>query len=250
VPNYTGATANNAFGTVNALGLSNNNTFFGNVIDSVNHRLFVTDTTNNRVLVFNLDTNNNLVDKTPDNVLGQANFTTATANNTQSGMNSPSGLAYDATNQRLFVAEYSGHRVKVWDVTAITDGENAINVLGQANFTTATAANSQSGMNGPIGLAYDATNQRLFVSENTAHRVKVWDVTAITDGENAINVLGQTTFTGASATTTQSGMNAVHGITFDATNQRLFVAQVAGANRVTVYDVASIIDGENAVNVL
>ncbi|MEK9208807.1 MAG: hypothetical protein AAB910_01880, partial [Patescibacteria group bacterium] len=45
------------------------------VVDTANHRLFVTDWYNNRVLVFNLDTSNALIDRTADFVLGQTNFT-------------------------------------------------------------------------------------------------------------------------------------------------------------------------------
>ena len=82
----------------------------------MNHRLFIADSGNNRVLEFDLNSSNQLVDKTPDHVLGQATFYTNTAATTQSGMSRPSGLAYDSTNNRLFVADQTNSRVTIYNV--------------------------------------------------------------------------------------------------------------------------------------
>jgi DNA-binding beta-propeller fold protein YncE len=218
----------------------------GLAFDDANNRLFVTQTTGNRVTVYDVAS---ITDgENAVNVLGQATFTATTAATTQAGMNVPYDAAYDSANQRLFVSEGTGNRVKVYDVAAITDGENAVNVLGQATFTATTAATTQAGMNAPRGLAYDSANTRLYVAQATGNRVTTYDVAAITDGENAVNVLGQATFTATTAASTQAGMNAPMGIAFDGTNSRLFVAQTTG-NRVTMYDVAAITDGENATGV-
>ena len=243
-PIYTKSAAHNG---PSKLGLST--PVIGLALDPTDNRLFVSDTSNNRVLVYNLDSNKLLVDRIPDNVLGQANFYTSTAATTQAGMNVPNGIAFDDANNRLFVSQGTGNRVTTYDVTAITDGENAINVLGQTNFTNTAAATTQIGMNVPFDVTYDSANTRLFVSEGTGTRVKTYDVAAITDGENAINVLGQTNFTNTDAATTQTGMNAPRGIAYSSANTHLYVSQTTG-NRVTVYDVAAITDGENAINVL
>jgi sugar lactone lactonase YvrE len=244
--NYSQSTINNNNGSTFDLGF---NTPYDVVIDDVNHRMFVSDRVNHRVLVYNLDNDNILVEKTPDFVLGQANFTANAAANTQAGMNQPTALAYDPTTNLLFVAQAGNHRVTVYDVAGITNGENAFRVLGQSNFTNSSAANSATGMSNPSGLAYDAVNQRLFVANSGNHRVTVYDVSTITNGEAAINVLGQTSFTGSSAATSATGMRTPAGLAYDAANQRLYVAD--GANhRVTVYDVAAITNGEAAVNVL
>lgn len=219
----------------------------GLAYDSTNNRLFVAQSTNNRVTVYDVSTITNGENAVA--VLGQSTYTGGSAANSQSGMSSPRALAYDSTNQRLFVAQQGNNRVTVYDVNAITNGENAVAVLGQSTYTGASAANTSTGMNFPAGLAYDSTNQRLFVSNNANHRVTVYDVNSITNGEAAVNVLGQGNFTNSSSNVTLAGMSFPAGLAYDSTNSRLFVAQTNG-NRVTAYDVTSITNGENAINVL
>jgi len=75
----------------------------------------------------------------------------------------------------------------------IANGENAINVLGQTSFTAATGATSQSRMKNPQGVSIDPLTHTLFVADTSNHRVTVYDVTVITNGENATGVLGQPT---------------------------------------------------------
>lgn len=205
-------------------------------IDSVHHRLFLSDKSNNRVLVFNLNGSNQLADRTPDNVLGQSSFFTDASAVSQSGMNLPRGLAYDSVNDRLFVTDSQNHRVLVFDTATISDGENAVSVLGQTDFVSGAATVNQARMSTPVGLSYDSANSRLFVAQTTGNRVTVYDVTSITNGENAVNVLGQTNFTNLATGNTQAGMNQPRGLAYDSTNSRLFVSQ--GNNRVTVYNAA------------
>src|SRR5690606_12428646 len=221
----------------------------GLAYDSINNRLFVSQNSANRVSVFDVAT---ITDNEPAiNVLGQPDFTSSTFAVTQEGMRSPAGLAYDSVNNRLFVAQDSNaHRVTVYDVTTITDGEPAINVLGQTDFTTATSGLTQSKFNTPRGLAYDPLTSRLYVAEGSNHRVTVFDVAAITDGENAINVLGQANFTTNSSAISQAKTAFANGLALNAAGDRLYVVQQFSHNRVTVFDVAAITDGENALNVL
>ena len=72
-------------------------------------------------------------------------------------------------------------------------------------------------MDGPRNTAFDSGNNRLFVGEADNNRVLVYDIAAITNGENAVNVLGQVNFTSGgsngdgSANANQSGMSRAHG---------------------------------------
>jgi DNA-binding beta-propeller fold protein YncE len=238
----------------------------GSALDLQNHRLFVADNTNMRILVFPLDANNNLATTSASYVLGlptlyswlpSGNFL-VTASNTWNTI----GLAYDPVSERLFEAEEANSRILVFNVatSTITNGETADYVLGSINFTSVAATSTQSGLNNPWGLAYDVTNTRLFTCDWFNNRVMVFNVatSTITNGENASYVLGQPNFTSRIATTTQSGLRLPPtlnypgcGVDYDEANQRLFVADTNN-NRVMVFNVATstITNGENADYVL
>lgn len=233
--------------TPNRLGLSDPQ---GVVLDLANHRLFVTDRLNSRVLVHNLSNSNQLIDGVADFVLGQPDFRSAIFTTTAATMSFPIGLAFDAERNLLFVADSFSSRVLVFDVGTITNGEDAIAVLGQADFTTvinspATAAR----MSQPMGLAYDSSTRRLFVGDAAFRRVTVFDLTDITNGEAAINVLGKADFVTTTGAASSSVLGAVRQVAFDSVNRRLFVSD-RQFHRVMVFDVASISDGEAAVNVV
>ena len=72
--------------------------------DTSNHRLFVSEPENNRILVFNLKSDDTLMDDIPDNVLGQLDFVTFTPGTTDSKFNMPQIIAYDPEDNLLFLS--------------------------------------------------------------------------------------------------------------------------------------------------
>jgi DNA-binding beta-propeller fold protein YncE len=243
-PSYMKGLANNA---PDRLGLSSP-TYLA--FDTVRHQLFVSDGTNGRVLVFNLDSSNRLLDHIPDNVLGKPDFASSNSGSaTQSGMSNPQGIAYDAVGNRLFVADSNLHRILVFDTTSISNGENATNLFGQSIFTTSSSGTTAGKLNQPQGLSYDSVGQRLFVADRGNNRVSVFDVASVSDGEDAVFVLGQPDFSTTTLGLTIAKLRAPRDISYDSAGSRLFVAD--GSNhRVIVYNTASISNGEDAVNVL
>lgn len=257
--NYTQGTINNNAASPNALGFDAPN---NSAIDPVNHRLFVADADNNRVLVYNLNTDNSISTAsgghTASHVLGQTNFTNnGEQNNTdvegQSGFVDPLDLAFDAVNNRLFVADYGNGRVLVFSTSSISNGMNASYVLGNSDFTGDGGGTTQSGLHGPVALAYDTANTRLFVADSDDNRVLVYNVATgtIANGENASYVLGQTTFTASGTGHSQSKLDQPDALAYDPVFRRLFVADNHN-NRVMVFNNApgTIANGENASNVL
>ena len=230
----------------NALGLNSPQDI---AIDPVAHKLFIVERLNSRVVVHNLDSSNNLIDKTADNVFGQSDLTSNGDVTTQSGLDRPTGVAVDTTNSLLFVADTDNNRVMIFDYTSITNGENAVNVFGQAAFNTSTSATSATGMSAPASLAFDPATNYLYVGQTGSQRISVFDTTAISDGESAVNVLGAPDFTTTGSGLTAAEIGSVEALAIDSSGQRLFAADDS-RNRVLVYDIASISDGENAVNVL
>jgi DNA-binding beta-propeller fold protein YncE len=233
----------------NATGFNFN---LGVALDKTNHRLFAGDLGNNRVLVFNLNSDNMPTDREADFVLGQPNISTATASTTAHGMNQPIGLAVNNAGTRLYVADFGNNRVLVFDVTpgVLTDGKDASNVIGQQNFTSAVATTTQTGLKNPQGVVFDEAHSRLFVSDNTNNRILIYDTSSgISNGMAAAHVLGQNTFSTATASTTASSLITPYNPVYDSTNDRLIVSDF-GNNRVLVYNTATITDGQTAVSVL
>ena len=60
-------------------------------IDTVDKRLFVSDPTRHRVLVFTLNSDNTIGSKIPAYVIGQTNFLSGSASTTQSTFDTPRG---------------------------------------------------------------------------------------------------------------------------------------------------------------
>ena len=93
-------------------------------------RLIVSDTWNNRVLVWNgIPSSDN---QKPDLVLGQPNFETNKAGLGASGMNWPMGVATDGN--KLIVGDAYNDRVLIWNSFPTSNGQPADLVLGAPGF--------------------------------------------------------------------------------------------------------------------
>ncbi len=265
---FTTSNANNG-GSVGARGLGSEVRSIK--LDTVNHRLFVADRNNNRVLVYNLDSSNNLIDHDADNVIGQASLTaTAAVACTATSVGSPSGIEYDSTNNRLFVvSNHSGtnSRVMVFDLSGgITDGMAATNVLGQTNLTTcvSSVSRTQKNLYFPFDMLYDNTSGLLYVSDLSHNRVMAYDArpgvasgmtvcgattTGLVDNMNASCVLGQPDFITATSGNSDIKINGALGLALDSTHNRLYVSEYAG-NRIKVYDTSVLSNGMAASYVI
>jgi DNA-binding beta-propeller fold protein YncE len=206
--------------------------------DSVNQRLFVDDSNNNRIMIFNVPTGSSLTNITAVAILGQSDYTTATAHTTQTGLSiaygtgsgTPSGMSYDSTNNRLFVPDTRNNRIMVFNVNPSTLSTAAINELGQSDYVTATSHTTQAGFNSPQSATYDSANTRLFVADTNNSRVLVFNVatSSISNGENAQAVIAQNGFT--TATPHFAGLDgngaSING-SFDSTLNTYFDVQYA-----------------------
>ena len=218
----------------------------GLAIDTTGNRLFVADTRNSRVLVFDISHLANGLSATA--VLGWPDFNGGAPRTTQDGMSEPTTVAYDPSDNRLFVGDDGNGRVLVYNVSSIINGMPASYVIGKPSFTSSSNCTaSSSNLCHVSGLAYDDSGKRLFVSDGNLSRVLVFNVSTATNGMVASNVLGQSVFTTHNQSVSQSGVTQPGQIAYDASNNRLFVTDVS---RVLVYPTTSITDGENAVNVI
>ncbi len=150
-------------------------------------RLFVADTDNNRVLIWNqLPT----MGEAADVVLGQPDLHTGLEGGGPSGLDGPKSVWF--AGGKLFVADSDNRRVLIWNSQPATNGQAADVVLGQPNFTSDAAAVTAAGMDYPIGIWSDGT--RLVVVDTGNHRVLIWQTIPSTSGAPADTVVGQSDF--------------------------------------------------------
>ncbi|MCX5788245.1 MAG: NHL repeat-containing protein, partial [Elusimicrobia bacterium] len=161
--------------------------------------IWVADTGNHRVLRFPKGagfTNGGTADK----VIGQANFTSGSAN--QGGavsalsLASPSGVAFDGSGN-LWVVDKGNNRVLRFPKGGgFTDGMAADLVLGQADFVSGAPATTATRLKAPGGIAFDLSGN-LWVGDSSLggnNRVLRYSKPFST-GMAADLVLGQLTFT-------------------------------------------------------
>jgi hypothetical protein len=257
-PIYTTSAANNGsgHGFPNAIGLDDPTSV---ALDPVDHRLFVADRSNNRVVAFRLDSHNHIASHTAIFVLGASDFTTqgsgATTQSTFGGVDL--NLTYDSVNKRLFVSDWSKNRILCFNVPpnagSEINGENATFVLGQSDFFSSTQHTSQNGFWHPVNPLYDKANNRLFVADQLNNREMIFhipsDATSSINGENADYELGQRDFNTSSYSDppAQNTMHEPACAGYDPINNRLFVTDYDN-DRVLVFPVPlnTNLNGENA----
>ena len=240
-------------------------------LDTVDHRLFLTDNYGHRVLIFQLDHLNRIQDRDAKWVLGQKDLWTSVIlpGRDARTIKLPLAVTYDESHQRLFVADAWNDRVLVYDMRPgkVSSGMAASYVLGQPDFLTAVAATRPDRFDfgttrgfgiGPtngraVGLTVDKTHQRLFVTDGGNNRVLVFDIhpLRIRNGAEAIAVLGQGDFTSKKAGLSASRWERPGDLVYDENHRRLFV-EVPFQHRVLVFDVRpeKLVNGMEAFLVL
>ncbi len=238
-------------------------------LDPVDHRLFVADEYNHRVVVWQLDALNRVSDRSARWVLGQPDLRSSYMGPpTASNMTVPLAVAYDPVSKRVFVGDGYQNRVLVYDAApgTLATGMSASVVVGQEDFESVAFGAGRDRLNFgvrmgrgiasnflPMGLAVDSDGQRLFLSDGENHRVLMFDIShdSFRNGASALAVLGQPDF---DSTDVGGGRRGVHDpghLAYDPDGGRLFVID-AKNTRVLVFDVRpdALKNGAAAIGVL
>ncbi len=148
--NFTNCVENND-GTGNGGAPSQNNLGYPSGVWTDGTRLVVTDSDNNRVMIWKKFPTKNF--QKASIVLGQPNFTSSASNNNGSGSSgAPSAMNMDfpydgvfSNGTQLFVADSSNNRVLVWNTFPKNNFQLADVVLGQTGFTCGVENNDGTG---------------------------------------------------------------------------------------------------------
>lgn len=181
-----------------------NRTAQGMRIWSDGSKLAVTDSTRNRVLLFNtIPTSPSTL---PDVILGQSSFEAQTSGCTASSLNSPTSVTFDGN--WLWVADANNNRLLGWAGWPSSHGQAATRVLGQASFVSCNA--NQGGSVAASTLRTPASvwssGSVLVATDTGNNRILVWNSNISSDGQNANIVLGQGVFTSATSGRTATTM--------------------------------------------
>lgn len=223
----------------------------GSMIEWQNRTLYIPDTGNHRVLGFNpVPTASDI---SANIVIGQSNFTSASAGTSATQFTSPSGVF--VTNTQFFVADTGNNRVLIWNSIPANNTVSATYVTGQTDFGASAAGCSSSTLSGPAGVFVG--NDKLVVADNANNRILIWNTIPAANGVAADLVIGQQNFdtclpndstgTGVSGTPEATTLNNPGGIWTDGT--RLLVADT-GNHRILLWNTLPTTNGQAADVVL
>ncbi|HVT35328.1 MAG TPA: NHL repeat-containing protein [Nevskiaceae bacterium] len=237
-PDLTSGSPNNNGGTAN---LSKVMAFPSSVAIS-GTKLVVTDTDNNRVLIWNTLPTGNVA---PDVVVGQAGLNGSASGTTSSTLSSPQAAMI--ANGKLVVADTGNNRVLIWNTVPTTNGVAADVVLGQADFVSnvSVLTPTQASLRNPQGVWTDGFN--LLVADSGTNRVLYWKQIPTTNNANALYVMGQPSFIASAGSSGSALMKGPTGVFYDGT--RIFVADTLN-NRVLVFNGFPLASGTVASAVL
>ena len=208
-----------------------------------NGKLFIADTEDNRILVFNsIPTKNG---QAADLVIGQSSLTTpvptaqTTPNPTQSTLYSPTSVSSDGI--RLIVTDLGNNRVLIWNTVPTSNGQAADVVVGQPDFVSYPDNNTSvlcasNGTDSSGNLTYPALCEktlafprfaisdgtRLYIADGGNDRVLIYNTIPRTNAVAADVVLGEPDFVTDSPADGAAQMYTPTSLAWDGTN--LYVA--------------------------
>ncbi len=153
------------------------------------NKLFITDTSNSRVLIYNsIPVANNA---SANIVVGQASMTANSRSAAVNKLSMPYSVFSDG--EKLFISDYSNNRVLIYNDIPEANGASADVVIGQNVFNLGTANNggdvNSNTSYSPMSSFFDGT--RFFVADTFNHRVLIYNSIPTENNAIADVVIGQ-----------------------------------------------------------
>ena len=150
------------------------------IIDNSEQMLYVSDSGNNRIVIFELVTGTTCPSGTEEAVNGVCFVEEFGSSGTDDGeFDDPSGLAYDETNDLLYVADSDNDRIQIFE---IVDGNTCPS--GTEEIVNGVCFVEEFGSSGtddgefdtPMGIALDETNDLLYVADSDNDRIQAFSL--------------------------------------------------------------------------
>ena len=256
IPTSNGATADFVLGQPDFVSSTSSSAADGmdgpQTVFSAAGKLFVTDYSNSRVLIWN--TPPTTTQAPADIVVGQSGFGSSTIGCSASLLDEPESAT--ATSNKLIVADSNNNRVLIYNSIPTSNGATPDLVLGQADFTHCTANDdNQDGtadtaptartLDYPAGVWTNGT--KLIVADANNNRVLIWNTFPTSDFQPADVVIGQADMVSDGTGPGANGMSYPYFVKSNGT--QLFVAD-SDNNRVLVFDSIPTGNGASASEVL
>ena len=177
--------------TSNSGGLSSQSFASAAYVYSDGTKLYVADTGNSRVLIWNAIPTGNFAAASV--VVGQPNMTTSGGATTSQNLNYPGPIYSDGT--KLYVGDVANFRVLIWNTIPTGNFAAANVVLGQPNMTSSTQNNggvSSQSLSNPSSVYSDGT--KLYVLDSQNNRALIWNTIPTVTQAAANMVLGTTRY--------------------------------------------------------
>lgn len=184
--------------------------------DLFNDRLYIANTTDNSILVYN-DASTRNGNVAPNRTLKGA----ATL------LNAPTGVFVDTTRDKLYVINGGANSLLVFDNAATASGNTS---------PARVISGLSTSLNGPSGGALDVFQDRLYVANTGSDAILVFDAIGTING----NVSPSRRLEG-----TLTGLNQPRAVFLDLGTDRLYVANT-DADSVLVFNNASVVTGNTA----
>lgn len=217
-------------------------------------QLFVADSGNNRVLIWDSHPTNNAT--AAAHVIGQTDFISSTPGCSSSTLSDPASVF--VVDDKVVVLDKANHRVLIWNTIPDADGVAADIVVGQVGASamdTCMPNDSQglgvtdtltaSTLNNPSGLWTDG--EKLLVADTDNHRVLVWDSFPTSNGQPADWVIGQANMTAATPELNQNSLDSP--LSVYSNRVQIFIADTGNA-RVLIFNSFPAADEVNADSVV
>lgn len=196
-------------------------------------RLFVADSANSRVLIWNRMPTSNF--QAADVIVGQPNGTSNTSGTTQTLFNNPKGMWSNGTS--LYVSDSRNNRIMVYPTIPTSSGAAATYVLGQPDFVTRTGGTTANNLSSPQDVYLQGNI--LMVADFNNNRVVIWQNAITSSNQTADYAWGQADLissTSSASSPTTSSISFPTGIYGDGTRVVVTTVYIADTynNRIVI----------------